>query len=459
MGVKENNGRAARRKSLRRLGVVAAVAVAGLFLVVTVISSRHSQSSSRSKPLAQRLRSLADHAVNVRPQTTWTSDTDALLQEIVQAKLHLVDIRTDTASLATSSGSDYQGMYGAFCRLDWSIHKQDPSATPMFRDLVTKSPDCQHPRTISLKLAADAVRKYDQQQQNHRDSTTVIPKLLNLTAVAFHESRCGSTLVANLCVSANPAAHRVYSESSPPIAALRNTCGDQYQHCSQDTAIQILRDTIMLMSRSDDPNESRVFFKIQSIGTLQLDLFQTAFPDTPWWFVFREPVQVMMSHLEHGVKQANCMRTQRSPPRAIDELLRRHHVASARSMRPEDYCAAHLASLTEAAAEALATPHSLGMAVNYKDLPSAFVHELLPSVLGYPLGEAELRRLEQTGGQYSKGRGNKAGEFKGDSETKERKATTAIREAAETYLMTSYEALEKSAEERKRLLHVAAAVE
>ncbi|GKY96347.1 hypothetical protein MPSEU_000594400 [Mayamaea pseudoterrestris] len=473
MGLKENNGRAARRKTMHRIGWIAVA-----FLVVLIIlfkpfggGSKAEEHRQRRQELAQRLRKFASEAVNANPihamqqklgshdssgTNAWKSDTEEVLEQIVQARLHLVDIRSDTSSLSTAAKGDYSGVYGSFCRLDWSIHKQDPSATPMFRDLVSKSPDCAHPRTVPLKVAAEAVREYDSKHQDHGDSvsdmSTQVPKVLNLTAVAFHESRCGSTLVANLCVSADPAKHRVYSESAPPINALRNTCGDSYQHCSQETAAKILQDVIYLMSRSDDVHESRVFFKIQSIGTLQLRLFQYAFPETPWLFVFREPVQVMMSHLENGVKYANCVRTQRFPPLAIQEVIRKHHVASAGSMAPEAYCAAHLASLTEAASEALNEAGSKGMAVDYKDLPDAFVHEILPSLLGYELSEAMIRRMQETGGQYSKGRGNKAGEFKGDSEKKERKATDAIREAAETFLTTSYEALVKSATERKRLL-------
>lgn len=465
MGLKENNGRGARRKMARRVVVIVTVSLLSVVIFLAIgpsNSSSNHHSSKRRQQLSQHLRSLANRAAEVVPmyrtkkdksgERSSDSDSDQhVLNDIVQGKLHLIDIRTDVSALSTSHNSEYSGVYGSFCRLNWSIHKKDPSATPMFRDLVGKSPDCEHPRTVSLSQVARAVQDYDKQHHNAPDASHSIPKQLNLTAVVFHESRCGSTLVANMCVSADPSKHRVYSESAPPITALKGMCGDHFEHCSQDTVVAVLQDVIHIMSRTDDPEEERVFFKIQSIGTHSLSLFQRAFPNTPWLFVYREPVQVMMSQLAGGVKYANCVRTQRSPPSAVEQVARQHGLLT-RSMSPEDYCAAHLASITETAVVALQEAESQGMAVNYKDLPDAFYQEILPSWLGRDLDEAEVSRIEQTSGQYSKGRGQKAGEFKDDSQKKERTATNEVRLAAETFLLPSYQALERSAEERKRIL-------
>jgi hypothetical protein len=42
-----------------------------------------------------------------------------------------------------------------------------------------------------------------------------------------------------------------------------------------------------------------------------------AFPDVPWAFVYRQPVQTMMSHLDpakNNQGNAPCMRSKRHPP-------------------------------------------------------------------------------------------------------------------------------------------------
>lgn len=174
---------------------------------------------------------------------------------------------------------------------------------PMFRFLVAKSPDCQHPTQFNLKKVAYLARQRDKQIN---DGEIVLegyegPKVLNLTAVAFHESRCGSTLVANSMIAMDPTKHRTYSESPPPSNAYR-ICGDHFENCSQEQAAAVLRDSIYLMSRTDDSREERVFFKFQSITSRAISTFQMAFPKVPWMYVYREPVQVMMSHVKDDPK-------------------------------------------------------------------------------------------------------------------------------------------------------------
>lgn len=64
------------------------------------------------------------------------------------------------------------------------------------------------------------------------------------------------------------------------------------------------------------PFHKRLFFKFQSITTTKIDIALEAFPNTPWTFVYRSPVQTMMSHLDprKGATGAPCLRSKRSPP-------------------------------------------------------------------------------------------------------------------------------------------------
>eukprot|EP00957_Ditylum_brightwellii_P178492 13596871-Ditylum_brightwellii.AAC.1 len=153
----------------------------------------------------------------------------------------------------------------------------------MFRDLVSKSPGCEHRIKVSLKQITDAAREYDM-------DNSAVAHTLEPSGFVFHESRCGSTLVANSLAAMNPSAHRVYSESSPPLKAL-TACGENSSRCPMSTASQLFSDTVYMMSRSNDDAESKVFFKIQSAGSKSISVFSEAFPDTPWIFVYREPNQ------------------------------------------------------------------------------------------------------------------------------------------------------------------------
>ena len=169
----------------------------------------------------------------------------------------------------------------------------------MFRFLEAASPGCQNPTKVDLKKVALLARQRDKKIKAGEVfvGEGKEAKLLNLTAVAFHESRCGSTLVANSMIAMDPIKHRTYSESPPPVNAY-TICGDDFDRCTQEQAASVLRDVIYLMSRTDDQREERVFFKFQSITSKKISTFQMAFPHVPWMYVYRDPVQVMMSHVK-----------------------------------------------------------------------------------------------------------------------------------------------------------------
>lgn len=387
-----------------------------------------------------------------------------VLEDILLAKLHLVDIRVEdadalqkaskasvTADSNTSydheSATPYAGITGFFCTLDWSVHKLDPASTPMFRDLTAKSASCDGPRKMDLGKVVQAARERDSDINPRRVSSVHV---LNLAAVVFHESRCGSTLVANILAGMNPAAHRVYSESPPPLHALKTVCGEDYSHCTKTISARILRDVIYLMSRSNDLKETRVFFKVQSLGSRNIEVFQQAFPATPWLFVYRDPVEILMSQLANGPRNANCVRPQRlhTQPTSVHRVWQ-HRGSSAttnlKTLSPEEYCAVHLATITETAVEQLQYGSQLqGVPINYASLKPMLL-KVLPTRLNVTMGPEEVRRIDLVASQYSKGRGSKAGIFTEDSHQKQSKATEAIRKAARTYLQPSYEALEQLA--------------
>jgi hypothetical protein len=304
----------------------------------------------------------------------------------------------------------------------------------MFRDIVSHSPDCndRDPYYLDIQKIAKLIIPH---QNTH--------KLLNLTAAVFHESRCGSTLVANNLIAMNPSKHRVYSESAPAAAALKNICGETFARCSKDQAVEIFRDTVTVMSLTEPSSqEERVFFKFQSITTKFLGIFQEAFPHVPWMFIYRDPVQVMMSHVKdtNDISKAICTRTQHHPPRDVQAIAHAHD-SSASDLSPEEYCAVHLAAITEAAVRAL-HGNAMGIPVNYDQLPDVLWETILPEqVLGRALTPEEIGNMEAISHQYSKGRGSKHQEFEGDSEKKEQAATPAIKMAAKEYLQESFDQL------------------
>ena len=162
-------------------------------------------------------------------------------------------------------------------------------------------------------------------------------------------------------------------------------CGEYYEYCSIDIAGTIFKSVIYLMSRRqgssstavDDEMETTVFFKIQSIGSRAIRTFLHALPTTPWIFVYRDPIHVMMSHLKYGYRHANCIRAHRRPPTSVINIVSKYNnistssksaaaTTTVRNLVPEHYCAAHLASITES----IITNYNpnTGIVINYSNL-------------------------------------------------------------------------------------------
>jgi hypothetical protein len=300
----------------------------------------------------------------------------------------------------------------------------------------------------------------------HLVSTSV--KTLQLGGFVFHESRCGSTLVSNLLVASNPKAHRVYSESGPPITALR-ACGNigESLSCSAAKQTALLQDVIFLMSRSPAKEETHVFFKIQSVGAHSMAaLTSRAFPTTPWIFVYRDPVEVLMSHLKHGgdaAKKAVCLRSKgRAPPNLVQLVHTKNRELS--KLSNVEYCAAHLATLCQSALkeyhhddnvdvdhpevmskkDAANNNNKLAKMVNYASLPDIMWESILPDHFDIDVpGETQemVERMKTISQVYSKG-------FKGDqpweqdSERKQSEATAAMKKAATIFLDSYFDQME-----------------
>jgi len=107
----------------------------------------------------------------------------------------------------------------------------------MFKDLQQQSSGCRKKSvSVDLGTAVMEARKYDEKHSGSKIKS-LAPK-----GFVFHESRCGSTLVANSLASFQPDLNRVYSESGPPITAAK-----MFDPEYEQESIQLLQDVIYLM--------------------------------------------------------------------------------------------------------------------------------------------------------------------------------------------------------------------
>ena len=206
-----------------------------------------------------------------------TGDRDTTTTTILEEYRTLIELSIPPGAL--TPGEHRKGRYGkvhaTFCAIDWDLQSANPSTVPMFKDLKGRSSSCKATKTVVTDFykLARAARDYDAEQSG-RNETDEAPYP---SGVVFHETRCGSTLVANLLAGSSPTmgTSRVYSESPPPIAALQACARNGGNACDPDLHSSLIRDVFYVMGRrrpaSPKAEQHRVFYKIQSIGSMSID--------------------------------------------------------------------------------------------------------------------------------------------------------------------------------------------
>lgn len=240
----------------------------------------------------------------------------------------------------------------------------------------------------------------------------------------------------------------VFSESEPPLKALVSC--DQ---CTSQQQTSLFQEIIRLMSYST--YHKSLFFKFQSLSVTQMHIALEAFPTTPWIFLFRQPLQVLVSHMEGG-GFAPCLRSRNNP--ILKSEVNSYIVSKNQPSSNTEWCAAHLHMLCSHAIDSyekysLAEGVRRGAVIDYSSLPGSLVKIIFP-LFKYSPSTAILQKIISVTGKYSKdrkgglgGRSSKSGHFKGDSELKDRKASDEMRRVAEAIMLNSFSRLAVLAEE------------
>jgi len=237
----------------------------------------------------------------------------------------------------------------------------------------------------------------------------------------FHMSRCGSTLAAQM-LAAVP--ENIVISEAPPLDEIVQLNAYWPQLPPEDHA-RCLGAMVAALGRKRSGDERRNFLKLDSWHTLALPLFRRAFPDVPWIFLYRDPVEVLVSQIrQRGLQTV--------PGSIAARLYGIDYTGSA-----EDYCARVLANICEAAVNHAGLGG--GLMVNYRELPDALWTRILPH-FGVAPDEKELALMRDAARRDAK---MPQETFIGDAENKQRAASSAIRAAAETHLAPVYRELER----------------
>ncbi len=249
---------------------------------------------------------------------------------------------------------------------------------------------------------------------------------LSPSGAIFHVSRCGSTVLSNV-LAAVPQ-HLVISEAGAVNAVVGAWDAD---HPPEEPRRWLI-DLIAALGHRRLGVEQRYFIKFSSWNVRHLRAIRRALPGLRSVFVYRDPIEVMVSVL--------------NDPTGWMELSARAPVLAARrfgipperaiGIGREEFCARALASLFEAA---LADDGSDMLLVDYRQL-----RESLPEVLtflGIDVSAGDQARMTAATRVYAKDAAG-ARVFEDDSAHKQREAPALVRRLAAHWVMSHYARLE-----------------
>jgi hypothetical protein len=234
----------------------------------------------------------------------------------------------------------------------------------------------------------------------------------------FHMSGCGSTLLANM-LRAIP---RHLSLGEPNVLydllALSRTQ-------SRDEAVQLFRGGVSVLGQRRLGVEERYVIKFGSATTLFLPLIIAAFPDVPRVFLYRDPVEVLVSNMrmptQEWLFEAEVTGLDRTAMTEHNTALENCAVALQRSIR------AFL-------------DHSLGnhLIANYSQLSPQLLERIL-TFFNLPASPAEVEEMLAAGKDHAHAR---EVPFEPDIDRKQCQASARLRAVAQEYLGELYGRLE-----------------
>jgi len=205
--------------------------------------------------------------------------------------------------------------------LEWCVTENLEFSDPFFDETITRC----------LRLP------FNQLFRRRTSLAAADPRLLCLPPAGFifHVSRCGSSLLAQACADTE-----AVLKLAEPAALDSVSRADLRQPVRRELQLDWVRATYAALAQPR-PAQRSAIVKFDAWTVHRLDLILDAFPDVPWAFVCRDPVEVVVSHLRR--------RGAHTVPGTLPWHLLRVDAGWAATVPAEDYIALVTGRLMEAA--------------------------------------------------------------------------------------------------------------
>jgi hypothetical protein len=246
----------------------------------------------------------------------------------------------------------------------------------------------------------------------------------------FHSSRCGSTLVANACRSLRDSL--VVAEAAVLDKLISRLFTDTDETGTKSLLYSVfLRAAVSALGQRRGSAEQHYFIKFAPTSILQFARIRRIWPRVPALFLYRDPIEVMVSNLQNI---PDWMKIEPNPGVSAAVLgLGQSELAS---MSLEELCARALGRFYAAAA---AEMDENTLLCNHNELSPETLLRLI-SFFGVSVSTEEAEAITRQAGLYSKDPLRQT-HFSDDAPLKRANASTYVTEMAERWALPSFRRL------------------
>ncbi len=230
--------------------------------------------------------------------------------------------------------------------------------------------------------------------------------------IIFHVSKCGSTLISQSLKCILP----VYSQPR----AIDDILMPPHSHCKRDIANALRALGLLFHTHAG----GAYVLKMASWHVLFSDILRAAFPDTPWIFCIRDPIDVAVSIMEDPdpIVWYKCIGSHDNP------FLPYLAVSLSDTASEGEYIAVFYASFCAAITS---LEQKLGRIIAYDGLPSVIWNVITPHFNLFPTA-TQQHLMRTNASHYSKAPHGVSIQFRPDSVQKRQRASREVVAAAES---------------------------
>jgi len=244
----------------------------------------------------------------------------------------------------------------------------------------------------------------------------------------FHAARSGSTLLCNALKALDDT---LVLAEPPPINQLLSSPA---RHTTPELWDTVFAGLISCLGQPRRASQQRYFVKFSSHAVLRLSDIRRVFPEVPWIFLYRHPIEILVSVLEDP---PGWMQIHDDPVQA--ESITGIPAEQVRQMTREAFCGA---VLRRALSSVLDAPGDRGYVINYSQLRPETIGAVA-GALGLRPGGSESERMRASFDRDAKA--EQAKPFVPDQIAKRQRADSTLQELFDGSLKTPYLALEDRA--------------